>query len=230
MNPKSKRFPNERRTIKALKPTEIKKNAIRNATHFQNQAIKWKYKRTVIHGKNNISKMLKELERKLSWKKAFGKLPRIGSADYVAVYYFEGIPIAVKYAKGKESEGLAVKKLRKLFLIHQKEARKGELIKAQHYRLITPNVYGVIGKEFIVMEYMAGLNVNQTEKRLEGTTLTSFKQAYNELKENLSKLVEAGKYKKFREPQHWHAIVLGNTKPFDPLNGKWIFALPYDLD
>jgi hypothetical protein len=188
---------------------------------------KWRYRRHVLPRKK-WPELIKELKTKLADPYFFSSLKDIGkSMGNVKLFYYDGIPVVIKDTGRRDTHGFNYKEIRKALFIHQKAVREGK-ISPKRYRIITPKVYGQIGR-YLVMEYMEhkehpkpGVTENQAE-------ITSFKEAYRELEDNFMEAIMVKKAYEVDIPQLIHLMVLGNTNPKNPEKGIWLFSLPYDL-
>ncbi|MCD6479000.1 MAG: hypothetical protein J7L44_03890 [Candidatus Diapherotrites archaeon] len=187
---------------------------------------KWRYRRHVLP-RRKWPELIKELEIKLANPYFFSGLEYIGDLGRVRLFYYEGIPVAIKDTGRLERHGFDYEKIRKALLVHQKAVLEGK-IKPNHYRIVTPKVYGQIGR-YLIMEYIEhkehpkpGVTKNQAE-------ITSYREAYRELEDNFMKAIKISKAYDVDVPQLIHLMVLGNTNPKNPKKGTWLFSLPYDL-
>ena len=71
------------------------------------------------------------------------------------LFRFDGMKVVVKDTGGVPLQGSHWKHARADFLAHQKAVRSGA-IKATKYILRSPKAYGLIGGEFLAMEYIGG--------------------------------------------------------------------------
>jgi len=191
----------------------------------------WKYKRRMLRGKK-IAKMMEFLKENLSSEFFFNKTKWL--AIKVRAFEFEGVSVAIKNTRGEEAGGSKPEEFRETFLTYHRETKRGKLldgegkpIREQRARVISPKIYGKIGN-YIIMECMDGMAIRDSLKVLRGDTYYSLKEAYKELEKNVRVIKENKKFKKDRDPQPFHAIVLGNTNPKNPWRGQWLFSLPYD--
>ncbi|MFH1234246.1 MAG: hypothetical protein V1493_01395 [Candidatus Diapherotrites archaeon] len=193
-----------------------------------------KYRRHLV-SKEKAPELMRELEGKLSNPEFFGSLPRIGSAEYVALYWFKGIPVAVKLGARTGEHGLNPGEMTAALKTYREETRKKEITTASGQpvqelfsRSVLPQVYGVT-KGYLVMEYMSGIDARQAGRYLEGYLQYSYEKAYSEVKENWHALRSAGRINESRRLQALQALVLGNTNPKNPSRGRWFFMMPRDF-
>ena len=138
--------------------------------------------------------------------------------DRVAKFQFEGVSVIIKDTYGINFHGFNYGGLRKSFLAHQKTLRSGA-IKARHYSLRSAKFYGMVDN-FLVIEYVDGVNSFQFSNSRFFSKKKSFKKALRELSGNLDKLENQKKI--------WMPPQVGHTMTTGCKNGKWVFFLPYD--
>lgn len=188
---------------------------------------RWRYKRHVLQ-RNKWPELIKKLELNLANPYFFNSLQDIGKTKgHVKLFYFGEIPVVIKDTQRRDMHGFNYKEIRRSLLVHQKAALKGK-ISPERYRLITPKVYGRIGR-YLVMEYMEHRETPKAGKTENQAEITSFSRAYKELEENFTKAIRISKTFGVDIPQVFHLMVLGNTNPKNPDKGVWLFSLPYDL-
>jgi len=222
-------------------PERVKKNAILHVSLWF-KAIEWlksagrkPFKRQLLN-EREASEMMTGLEQRLSKKGYFGSLPRLGLTGSVAVFEYNKVPVVVKYTRKNVPEGADPPKLRKSLEVYRAETKRGKILRAdgspieeKHSRLIMPKVYGTAEEgKYLVMEYLEGIRIETAKEFLKGKALESFNKAYKEAKANLKALEKSGAIEPLRSPQLFHSVLLGNTNPKHPEQGRWIFALPFD--
>lgn len=156
--------------------------------------------------------LLRFLEKK-NLKLLFDGLPIIYNFS-VRRTFFKGIPVIIKDTRGGIAHGFDFERARKAFLVHQKALRQGQ-IKAIHYKMKSPKVYGRI-ENFLIMEYVP---TSPEEKKLFFAS-----PAFKELKENFIILHRNGLIKEIPQLDAM-PVKVESTKLSER---KWLVFLPND--
>ncbi len=193
--------------------------------------------------------LLEKVRRKEGIRKWFESLDAFSHSPKVRLFDFEGTPVVIKDTKGAEKEGYSFHKFRETIRKHHR-AQRGGKIRTTRYILKPPRVYGRIGP-YLLMEFMDGKSAYEIDckkgvfeefcnkKGLKPTeeTMNSLKEAIAEMESNFHWLeaheelpqipLTGGNFPAI--PQYGDWVILGNTNPKSPADGKWIIAPTYDL-
>lgn len=176
-------------------------------------------------------KILAVLGRIIAVKPISPRLWSVIGTGTVRLFEHAGKKVAVKLMPGAERfaglHGFDYAEHNKFYIKYRRALKKGT-ITPEKYVLVRLRPFGTFrsrdGKQkFLVMELVAGGNVNAVKYTFSASAQKSLELAQHELRENLRKLGGL-----FKTPQFSDSLLLGNTNPSEPEKGKWVFALPHD--
>jgi len=171
-----------------------------------------------------MNELRKRLRRPDGWL-GMGELP--SKKPSLRLFRFGGVKVVIKDTLCDPLSGVRWQHARQDFLMHQKAVRSGA-IKATKYILRSPKAYGLIGGNYLIMEYIDDKEskIIPFKSHLEGkelkeyeTVSKDFYAAMEELDQNLFRLEKHGMK---MAPQASDLMTTGKYK------GKWVFYLPYD--
>jgi hypothetical protein len=183
-----------------------------------------RFRRTIVRTEPEQKQLLHELQATVRDTKKFEALPSPGGSGYVRLYTFRGKRVVIKDTRGRATEGFNYGEIRKSIKKHHTHVLDGK-IAAERYRIKTPRVYGTIGN-FVVMEYMPSVSYKYARDHFSHPYKGSMERAVREVQKNFDRLVATHAIPK--APQISDIMVLGNSNPEQPDQGKWYFSLPYD--